>query len=53
MGLSTVTDTFEKGNGMMKPSQVFMRKQLENFACTGAMGVAVNCASEIAPGPKE
>ena len=38
---------------MMKPSQVCMRKQRVNFACTGAMGAAVNCASEIAPGPSE
>ena len=40
IGLSTMTETFEKGNGMMNPSQVFMRKQHENFACIGVMGVA-------------
>ena len=50
--LSIVTETVEKGKGMTNSSQVFMRKQRENFACTGIMGAAVNCASEIAPGPR-
>jgi hypothetical protein len=53
MESSTVTRTFEKGNGTMKPSQLFIRKQRENFACIGTIGVAVNCASEIAPDPRE
>jgi hypothetical protein len=53
MGSSTVTESFEKGNGMMKPSQLFIRKHRENFACIGTIGVAVSCASETAPGPRE
>ena len=41
-GHPTVTESFEKGNGMMKPSQLFIRKHRENLACIGTMGVAVS-----------
>jgi hypothetical protein len=53
MESSMVTETLEKGNGNDKAVPALHMQTARKSRGIGTIGVSVNCAREIAPGPRE